>query len=159
MDSRPELGFRLHLKSQQTALCGEQMFTPDRYRDKAAEYSKRGKNADGSKEARRFARLEKSFTTLADNEQWLSENHQRTVQTAAVGSSGGPSSAEQEEHSLRCLGAAVIMEWSSLPSNVRRQLFDCATTMGDALEIAPLRKRITRFLHKHQNAQRIAGDR
>ena len=48
------------------------MFNTKQYRDKAAEYSERGKSANGENEVHEFGQLEKSFTTLADNEQWLS---------------------------------------------------------------------------------------
>jgi len=89
---------------------------------------------------------------LADNEQWLFDNHQRTVLTPVVDAPAAPALAQQEEHVLRCLGAAVIMEWNGLPHNVRRQLFDCASSMGDALDIALLRDSIARFLNKHQDA-------
>jgi len=129
------------------------MFSSKRYRDKAAEYAERGKNAQEPTETGEFARLEKSFTTLADNEQWLSDNHQKTVRTSASAMPGAPALAQQEEHVLRCLGAAVIMQWNDLPSNVRRQLFDGASTMGDALDVASLRECIARFLHKHQDEQ------
>ena len=129
------------------------MFIPKHYRDKAAEYAKRGKSAKGSKESGEFARREKSFTALADNEEWLSKNYQRTAHGPAVAAAGTPGPADQEEHILRCLGAAVIMEWNGLPSDIRRKLFDCATTMGDVLDMPSLRERITRFVHTHQDAR------
>lgn len=95
----------------------------------------------------------KSFTALADNEEWLSENYQKTVHAAAADAPGAPGLADQEEHILRCLGAAVILEWNGLPSDIRRKLFDCATTMGDALDITSLRGQVARFVHKHQDAR------
>jgi hypothetical protein len=129
------------------------MFTTKQYRDKAAEYAERGKTAHGPKETSEFAKLEKSFTTLANNEQWLFDNHHRTVRRNVVDAPGAPALAQQEEHVLRCLGAAVIVEWNGLPPSVRRQLYDCASSMGDALDIASLRDSIARFLDKHQDAQ------
>ena len=129
------------------------MFTPKQYRDKAAEYAERGKNAHGQKETSEFAKLEKSFTTLADNEQWLFDNHQKTVLKPVADAPGAPALAQREEHVLRCLGAAVIMQWNGLGSDVRRQLFDCASSMGDALDVALLRESIARFLHKHHEEQ------
>jgi len=56
------------------------MFTPGRYRAKAAEYAELAKAANGSEEAREFQRREASFTVLADNEQWLADHHDQTVQ-------------------------------------------------------------------------------
>lgn len=136
------------------------MFNAKQYRDRATEYAERGKAAENPTEAREFAYLEKSFTTLANNEEWLADNHQRTVQTAAADAPEAPALAHQEEHLLRCLGAATILQWNGLPSNVQRQLFDCATTMGDPLDVASLRERIARFLHKHESAvvPTVSGD-
>ena len=57
------------------------MFNPKQYRDKADEYSERGKTANGPNEIHEFEQLEKSFRTLADNEQWLADNHQKTVRS------------------------------------------------------------------------------
>jgi len=59
--------------------------------------------------------------------------------------------AVEGEHILRCLGAAVIMEWNNIPKNLQRTLFDNAGSMGDVLSTKTLRKRVARFLHKHKN--------
>jgi hypothetical protein len=126
------------------------VFNAKQYRDRANEYRELRKTAPGAKEARELSDLEKSFTTLADNEEWLSENHKSTVQSSAVEVPGAPALEQQEEHLLRCLGAALIMQWDALPSNIRRQLFDSAGTMSDAVGVMSLRERIARFLHKHE---------
>ena len=55
------------------------MFTPERYRAKAAEYAELAKTANGPEEAREFQKREASFTVLADNEQWLADHHDQTV--------------------------------------------------------------------------------
>jgi hypothetical protein len=51
------------------------MFTPEQYREKAAEYSELAKQANAPNEVREFQKHEQSFTMLADNEQWLADNH------------------------------------------------------------------------------------
>jgi len=56
------------------------MFTPERYRAKAAEFAKLAKAANDPEEAREFRQRERSFTVLADNEQWLADHHEQTVQ-------------------------------------------------------------------------------
>jgi len=56
------------------------MFTPERYRAKAAEFAKLAKAANDPEEAREFRQRERSFTVLADNEQWLADHHDQTVQ-------------------------------------------------------------------------------
>jgi hypothetical protein len=127
------------------------MFSPKQYRDKAAEYAERGRTATGSNEAQEFKRLEKTFTTLADNEQWLHDYHQKTVRRPNADIPAGETLAEQEEHVLRCLGAALIMQWNTLPRKLQRELFDNASAMGEMEVTEELRNRIARFLHKHKD--------
>ncbi len=57
------------------------MFTTEQYRTKAAEYSKLVKSANGPKEVIEFQNLERSFTELADNAQWVTEHHDQTLHT------------------------------------------------------------------------------
>lgn len=59
--------------------------------------------------------------------------------------------AAEEEHILRCLGAAVIVQWNALPTPLRREIFDTAGSVGKLLETEALRAQIARFLHKHKN--------
>jgi hypothetical protein len=59
--------------------------------------------------------------------------------------------AKEEEHVLRCLGAAVIMQWNDLPTKIQRDLFDHAISMGEPRYTAQLKERIARFLHRHKN--------
>jgi hypothetical protein len=127
------------------------MFNPKQYRDKAAEYSVRAKAANGANESREFGQLEKSFTTLADNEQWLSDNHHNTVHAPAASGPGSETLADQEKQVLCCLGAALIMQWNTLPTKLRRELFDNAGAMGELLQTTELRGQIARFLHKHKD--------
>jgi hypothetical protein len=98
--------------------------------------------------------LEQTFTTLADNEQWLADNHDKTVhadtdELAAC----ALELAAQEEHVLRCLGAALIMQWNTLPQKLKRELFDNASSMGELLDTVSLRGQIARFLHSHKDNQ------
>jgi hypothetical protein len=55
------------------------MFTSEQYRAKASEYGKLSGIANGANEARELQGLERSFTELADNAQWVTENHDKTV--------------------------------------------------------------------------------
>src|SRR3954469_25100119 len=133
------------------------MFTPEQYRAKAAEYGELIKTSIGSDQRREFQDLEKSFTMLADNEQWLADNYQHTVcvpepnATTITTQAEVPALAEEEERVLRCLGAAVIMQWNTLPIKLQRELFDNAGSMGELLETGALRGEIARFLHKHKD--------
>jgi rubrerythrin len=135
------------------------MFNTKQYRDKAAEYSERGKTANRPNETQEFEQLEKNFTALADNEQWLADKHQKSLQArAADAAPAGNILVEQEEHVLRCLGAALIMQWNTLPRKLQRELFDNASSMGELLDTAALRGQIARFLHKHKDEKTHGAD-
>ena len=57
---------------------------------------------------------------------------------------------EPERRVLECLGAALVSEWSSLPTDVQRKLFEHATS-GNLRDAALLKTRIARFLHDHKD--------
>ena len=55
------------------------------------------------------------------------------------------------EHILRCLGAALILKWNTLPTKLQKELFDNAGSMGELLDTATLRGQVARFLHKRKD--------
>src|SRR5271163_2284128 len=57
---------------------------------------------------------------------------------------------EPERRVLECLGAALVSEWSDLPTDVQRKLFEHATS-GKLRDAAQLKTRIARFLHDHKD--------
>jgi len=59
------------------------MFTARQYRAKAIEYSNLVKIANGPNELREYQQLERSFTELADNAQWVADNHAKTEHATA----------------------------------------------------------------------------
>jgi hypothetical protein len=65
----------------------EGLFTPhsEQYRAKAAEYNKRGKKTDAPNEIREFKNLERTFSELADNEEWMEHNSEKIVHRPAQG--------------------------------------------------------------------------
>ena len=81
---------------------------------RATEYADLAKSSTGWSQSREFQKLEQRFTALADNEQWLADNYQDTVTGAEQDRSNGIALADEEEHILRCLGAAVIMQWNTI---------------------------------------------
>jgi hypothetical protein len=127
------------------------MFTPEQYRAKAVEYGNRVGTATTSNERREFQQLQMSFAKLADNEQWLADNHQNTLQLPEKEQSSGIVLAEEEERILRYLGAALIMQWNTLPTKLQRELFDNAGSMGELFDTPALRGQIARFLHRHKD--------
>jgi hypothetical protein len=58
------------------------MFSAEQYRAKAIEYSNLVGTANGPNELNEFRRLERSFTELADNAQWVTDNHNKIVPPA-----------------------------------------------------------------------------
>ena len=62
-----------------------------------------------------------------------------------------------DDQVLRCLGAALIMQWNTLPAKLKRELFDNAGDMGDLLDTWALRGQIGRFLHTHKNDESNGG--
>ena len=56
-----------------------------------------------------------------------------------------------EERMLRYLGAAVIMQWNDLPTEIQRKLFDDADSMSDSARQFEVKQQIARFLHEHKD--------
>jgi len=54
---------------------------------------------------------------------------------------------------LRCLGAAVVMQWDALPTSLRRVIFDTAGSLGKLMETVALRGQFARFLHKQKTQE------
>jgi hypothetical protein len=125
------------------------MFTSEQYRAKEDEYRKLGANTHVHDEIKEFKALERTFAELAANEEWLAKNFDKMVRPREA-PSDEPGIAQSEEHVLRCLGAAVVMQWNSIPTALRRELFDGASSMGELLRTGDLRGQIARFLHTHR---------
>jgi hypothetical protein len=130
---------------------GPGMFKSQQYRAKAAEYGELVKGSTGSDESRKFRERQDHLASLADNEQGLADSYDDAVHVAEQDRSDGTALADEEEYVLRCLGAAIIMQWNALPTTLQREIFDTAGSVGKLLETAALRGQIARFLHKHKN--------
>jgi len=134
------------------------MFTARQFRAKAAESEESLKRTEILSEIRCFKRAIQSFTELAQNEEWLADNFDKIIRSKdsplnGVVANGGESEtvASVEEHILRCIGAAVILQWNTIPTTLQRELFDTAGSMGELLQTGVLRGQIARFLHKHKD--------
>jgi hypothetical protein len=132
------------------------MFKTDNYRAMAARNGERAKNTNVPGEMHEFQKMERSFTSLANNEEWLADNFDKTLHAPAGEPLDQVTLADTEEHMLRCLGAAVIMQWGTIPTKLQRELFDNAGSMGDLLRTAELRGQLARFLHNHNDEQPAA---
>jgi hypothetical protein len=127
------------------------MFKSQQYRAKATECGELVKSSTSAEESRKFQDLEDRFVSLADNERGLADAYNDAVHIADQDRSRDAALAAEEEHVLRCLGAAVIMQWNALPTTLQREIFDTAGSVGKLAETAALRGQIARFLHKHKN--------
>jgi len=86
------------------------MFTAEQYRAKAAEFNALLANTPRSpNETSEFRKLAQTYTTLAENEEWMAVHLDRTIQRRKHGDDGA-ALPEVEEQILRCLGAAVIQK-------------------------------------------------
>jgi hypothetical protein len=125
------------------------MFTPKPFRAKASEYGELAKTSTDPDEKQALLDSKRSFTDLADNEQWLGDNFKNTVHSSDRALAKGVTLAAEEEHILRCMGAAVILQWSTLPAKLQRELYDAAGSMGEVVKTPALRGQIARFLSRH----------
>ena len=141
------------------------MFTADQFRAKTAQYTAQIDKTAVQSEIRDLKRLEQSFLSLAQNEDWLANNLSKIIRSQDVraaenadANAAEPTVPEVEEHILRCLGAAVIMQWNTIPKKLQRDLFDTAGSLGEVLRTAELRGQIARFLHHHKDDDIVAGE-
>jgi hypothetical protein len=127
------------------------MFTAQQYRAKADEYGALLKTARSPAEAAEYRNLQQSYASLADNLDWLTVNAGKTV--ASPTSEAADSMAADrraEENILRCLGTAVILNWTTIPAKLQRSLFDDASSIQNERG-APLKGVLARFLHDHKD--------
>jgi|SRR6185437_7993272 len=141
------------------------MFTAEQFRAKAAEYTAQIDKTAAPSELLHLRRLEKSFLSLAQNEEWLADDLDNIIRSQdgvvtehPAEKIDGRTAAEIEEHILRCLGAAVILQWNTIPAKLQRELFDTAGSMGELLRTSELRGQIARFLHNHKDDGIVTGE-
>jgi hypothetical protein len=60
---------------------------------------------------------------------------------------------EEDEHILRRLGGAVVVQWARLPDAMRDLLVEQATLMWDRYDTVQLRQQIELFIRKHQSRE------
>jgi len=86
------------------------MFSAEQYRSKAAEFRALLTNMRRSpNETREFRNLEQTYTTLAENEEWMAINIDKTIRRRK-NRDDRASFDEEEEKILRCVGQAAILE-------------------------------------------------
>ena len=138
-------------------LEGGQLFTSKQYLAKAVEYGDLAKTSIGSAKRQEFQALEGRYSVLAvlaDNDELLQE---KSAVFSTKQDETNRTTLAAEDHVLRCLGAALIMQWNTLPAKLKRELFDNAGDMGELLDTSALRGQIARFLHTHKNDENNGG--
>jgi hypothetical protein len=141
------------------------MFMAEQFRRKAAEDAEAIKNTDVPSEIRKFKQSMESLGQLARNEAWLADNFDKMIRSQDALSEDkvakkpldSDAIARIEEHILRCLGGAVMMQWNTIPRKLQRELFDTAGSLGDVLQTVTLRGQIARFLHSHKDEETPAN--
>jgi hypothetical protein len=82
-------------------------------------------------------------------DRWESEGGTAKLQGSELGQEIAPQAAE--ERVLLCLGAAVILQWNDLPTDIQRILFEDAASMSDPERRFRLKQQMARFLHNHKD--------
>jgi hypothetical protein len=129
------------------------MFHAEQYRAKAAEFRALLTNTPRSpNETSELRDLEQVYTMLAENEEWMAGHIDRTIQRRKD-YDNRTALAQEVEQILKRLGAAVLMRWNTVPAKLQRDLYDCASTIGDLQQTILPKGQIARFLHNHKNDQ------
>src|SRR5467141_276948 len=93
------------------------MFTAKQYRAKAAEYTELLKAASLPAEIREFRRLEQSYLTLAENEEWMADNLEKISRPGADENWYGDAIlAQQGKDTLECDGVDVATQSAAIPT-------------------------------------------
>ena len=132
------------------------MFTAEQYRAKAAEYDGFLAAAQSPAEIAEYRGLKQSYALHADNLDWLAANAGKTMSTEVRDPPrrkrrDRDGAYEEQENILRCLGAAVMLNWNTIPTKLQRALFEAASGIQDSGQAAPLKDALAQFLHDHKD--------
>jgi hypothetical protein len=115
------------------------MFTAEQFNAKAAEYTRLLDGPRSPSEAKEFRNLEQSCAIMAGKGEWLVRDTYEVrsafeydiVPALEIDRKRRAVLVDEHQHVLRCLGAAVMMRWSTLPRKLQRELFDHAGSLDD----------------------------
>jgi hypothetical protein len=132
------------------------MFTAEQYRAKAAKYDGLLAAAQSPAEVAEYRDLKHSYASHADNLEWLTANVGKTMSTGVRElprrRRPDPDAAyAEQENILRCLGAAVMLNWNTIPTKLQRALFEAASTIQGSARTVPLKNALAQFLHDHKD--------
>jgi hypothetical protein len=134
---------------------GQHMFTAQQYRAKSDEYESFLRTDRSPAEAAEYRDLQRSYASLADNLEWLAANGNKTVQAASksaedIARSERQAEDAEQEQVLRCLGAAVLLNWNKIPTDLQRSLFEAASSVKGE-QRGRLKSVLAQFLHDHKD--------
>jgi hypothetical protein len=83
-------------------------------------------------------------------ERWRPDSHDDTATISEQHCANRGTLPGEEGAFLKCLGAALIMRWNTLPAKLQNELFDDAGDMGELLDTSVLIGQIARFRLVHK---------
>jgi hypothetical protein len=126
------------------------MYTAKQYRAKAAEFAELLKTASSPAESCEFRNREQSYVTLAENDEWMTDNRDKTNSSGTDENLySGITLARQEKNALGRLGAGDVTPFTEFSIKMQ-QLFDDAGSKGGLLQTAALRGQFARLLRRHK---------
>jgi hypothetical protein len=126
------------------------MCTAKQYRAKAAEFTELLQTATSLAEIREFRSLEQSYMTLAENDEWMAGNLDKTSNSGTDENLySNIILARQEKNALGRLGAGDATPFTEFSIKMQ-QLFDDAGSKGGLLQTAALRGQFSRLLRRHK---------
>src|SRR5260221_9205731 len=100
------------------------MFTAKQYRAKAAEYTELLKAASLPAEIREFRGLERSYLTLAENEEWMADNLEKINRPGADENWYGHAIlAQQGKDTLGWHGGDAATQSSEIPTKIHQLIY------------------------------------
>jgi hypothetical protein len=124
------------------------MSTAEQYRAKAAEIAELLKTASAPAEIRKLRDLAQSYVTLAENDEWLAGNLEKTNSPSA--DDNWYADIIDPPHDKNLPGSPGAEPDLDFPIKIQR-LFDDAGCQGGMLQTATLRGQFARFLQKHKD--------
>jgi hypothetical protein len=127
------------------------MNAAERYRAKAAELTELLKAASSPAEIREFRDRAQSYVTLAENDEWLADNLEKTNSPGAADDwYADIIPARHRTNAPESVGVAGATSDVQFPTKIQ-QLIDDAGCQGGMLQTATLRGQFARFLQKHKD--------
>jgi hypothetical protein len=126
------------------------MFIAKHHRAKAAEYTELLKTASLPADIRELRKLEQSHLTLADNEEWIAANLEKTKSPGADDNWYGDLFPHGEVNAAGGLGAPAPGPSTQMPTQMQ-QLFDDAGSKGGMLQTATLRGQVARMMQTRKD--------